>query len=400
LEEKIRDLRCFHLNTFVKVKGVITRRYATHQKLMKLFYICTKCGDRKGPYVYTDDGEKNYKFGQCRSCQSQGPYKIDSTDKVYGSFQKILLQESPQHVPPGRVPRSKEIVLLGDNIDIARPGDEVEVVGIYKAEHDPKMNEKHGSPIFKTFIECNYLKETKEIIETSLTEDDKVIIKRLSEDPKIFEKIYRSIAPSIYGHSIIKRSIALALFGGVVRKKDTHKIRGDINILLLGDPGLGKSQFLKYVQNVSHRCVYTTGKGASAVGLTASVKKDPSSGEWCLEGGALVLSDTGICLIDEFDKMNDQDRTSIHEAMEQQSISISKAGIVATLQARCSVIAAANPVKGRYDEKMSFKENVELSDPILSRFDILCVLKDEVDVCGDRRLSNFIINSHIKNHPD
>ena len=244
------------------------------------------------------------------------------------------------------------------------------------------------------------MKEFRQIESTQITDQDIKNIKEVSKRTDIFEKIYNSIAPSIYGHVNIKQALTMALFGGVPIKKDTHQIRGDINILLLGDPGLGKSQFLKYVQNVSHRCIYTTGKGASAVGLTASVKKDQVTKEWCLEGGALVLADTGICLIDEFDKMNDQDRTSIHEAMEQQSISISKAGIVATLKARCSVIAAANPFKGTYDDKMSFKENVDLSDTILSRFDILCVLKDNFDICRDKELADFIIDSHINNHPD
>ena len=149
-------------------------------------------------------------------------------------------------------------------------------------------------------------------------------------------------------------------------------------MLMLGDPGTAKSQFLKYIEQIFHRCVYTTGKGASAVGLTAGVHKDPNSGEWTLEGGALVLADKGLCLIDEFDKMNDKDRTSIHEAMEQQSISISKAGIVTSLQARCSVIAAANPINGVYNTSLSFQDNVDLTDPILSRFDILAVVKDEI----------------------
>jgi len=214
-------------------------------------------------------------------------------------------------------------------------------------------------------------------------------------------KIIKSIAPSIYGHSNIKTAIALALFGGESKNiQNKHKIRGDINILLLGDPGTAKSQFLKYIEKTAHRAVFTTGQGASAVGLTATVRKDPTTREWTLEGGALVLADKGICLIDEFDKMNDADRTSIHEAMEQQSISISKAGIVASLQARCSVIAAANPVRGRYNASVTFQENVDLTEPILSRFDVMCVVKDVVDPLIDEQLGTFVVQSHMRSHPN
>merc|ERR1719273_1365547 len=199
----------------------------------------------------------------------------------------------------------------------------------------------------------------------------------------------------------IKRAVAFALFGGHAKRgENRHRIRGDINVLLMGDPGCGKSQFLKWTEKVAFRAVYATGKGASAVGLTAAVRRDSVTGEWGLEGGALVLADRGVCMIDEFDKMNEQDRTSIHEAMEQQTISISKAGIVTTLQARCAVIAAANPIKGRYDPSMSFIENVDLTDPILSRFDILWVVRDIVDPVKDEQLADFVVGNHIKNHPN
>ncbi|CAE7907989.1 MCM2, partial [Symbiodinium necroappetens] len=199
-----------------------------------------------------------------------------------------------------------------------------------------------------------------------------------------------SMAPSIYGMWHVKTAIALSIMGG--RQKEVagkHRIRGDINTLIVGDPGLGKSQFLKYVEQIFPRAVYTTGKGASAVGLTAAVTRD-ETGQWCLEGGAMVLADDGMCLIDEFDKMNDQDRTSLHEAMEQQSISISKAGIVATLQARCAVVAVANPTEGRYDPQRTFSQNVNLSDPILSRFDLTCVLRDEADPVQDEMLADHV----------
>ncbi|GMF47069.1 unnamed protein product [[Candida] boidinii] len=208
------------------------------------------------------------------------------------------------------------------------------------------------------------------------------------------------MAPSIYGHKDIKTAVACSLFGGVPKDVNgKHSIRGDINVLLLGDPGTAKSQILKYVEKTANRAIFATGQGASAVGLTASVRKDPITREWTLEGGALVLADKGVCLIDEFDKMNDQDRTSIHEAMEQQSISISKAGIVTTLQARCSIVAAANPIGGRYNSTLNLAQNVNLTEPILSRFDILCVVRDLVNPEVDERLASFVIDSHIRSHP-
>ncbi|KAK6724230.1 MCM DNA helicase complex subunit [Fusarium graminearum] len=233
-----------------------------------------------------------------------------------------------------------------------------------------------------------------------MTEEDEQNIRKLSRDPNIVDKIINSIAPSIYGHTDIKTAVALSLFGGVAKvTKGAHHLRGDINVLLLGDPGTAKSQVLKYAEKTAHRAVFATGQGASAVGLTASVRRDPLTSEWTLEGGALVLADRGTCLIDEFDKMNDQDRTSIHEAMEQQTISISKAGIVTTLQARCGVIAAANPIGGRYNSTAPFSSNVELTEPILSRFDILCVVRDTVEPEEDERLARFIVGSHSRSHP-
>lgn len=233
-----------------------------------------------------------------------------------------------------------------------------------------------------------------------MTEDDEKEILLLARDDRIRKRIIKSIAPSIYGHEDIKTALALSLFSGVSKDINRkHRIRGDINVLLLGDPGTAKSQFLKYVEKTAHRSVFATGQGASAVGLTASVRKDPITREWTLEGGALVLADKGTCLIDEFDKMNDSDRTSIHEAMEQQSISISKAGIVTTLQARCAIIAAANPIRGRYNPTIPFQQNVELTEPILSRFDVLCVVKDTVDPVQDELLARFVVGSHLRSHP-
>lgn len=276
-----------------------------------------------------------------------------------------------------------------------------EVTGIYRNNFDAALNTKNGFPVFSTVLEANHVNKKEDIFAAfRLDEEDERQIRQLSKDERIAKRIIKSIAPSIYGHENIKTAIALSLFAGV--SKDIggkHRIRGDINVLLLGDPGTAKSQFLKYVEKTAHRAVFTTGQGASAVGLTASVRKDPVTREWTLEGGALVLADKGVCLIDEFDKMNDSDRTSIHEAMEQQTISISKAGIITTLQARCAIIAAANPIRGKYNPTIPFAQNVELTEPILSRFDVLCVVKDNVDPVADELLARFVVGSHLRSHP-
>ena len=399
LLEKLRDLRHYHINTLIKLRGVITKRSSVFSQLKKIMYYCSKCGEKIGPFLYNGTNEIN--ISSCQSCHSSGPFQINSEDTLYRNYQKLSIQESPGTIAPGRIPRQKEVTLTNDLIDTVRPGDEVELTGIFISRFDYSMNVRYAFPVFHTSIEAVHIKRLNEIELGVLTDEDKIEIRQLAKDPKIAAKIFNSIAPSIYGHEFIKKSLALAMFGGVSKDVNSkHRIRGDINILLLGDPGTAKSQLLSYVNKVFHRSVYTTGKGASAVGLTAGVHKDPITKEWTLEGGALVLADKGVCLIDEFDKMNDQDRTSIHEAMEQQSISISKAGIVTTLQARCSVIAAANPIKGRYDNQLSFQDNVDLTDPILSRFDILSVVKDEIDFKVDEALATFVINSHITSHAE
>ncbi|THU48148.1 hypothetical protein C4D60_Mb09t23160 [Musa balbisiana] len=362
-------------------------------------YDCNKCGAILGPFLQNSYSE--VKVGSCPECQSKGPFTSNVEKTIYRNYQKLTLQESPGVVPAGRIPRCKKVILLNDLIDCACPGEEIEVTGIYTNNSDLSLNTKNGFPVFATVVEANYVTKKQDLFSAyKFTDQDKAEIEKLAKDPRIGERIVKSIAPSIYGHEDIKMAIALAMFGGqekIVQGK--HQLRGDINVLLLGDPGTAKSQFLKYVEKTGHRAVYTTGKGASAVGLTAAVHKDPVTREWTLEGGALVLADRGVCLIDEFDKMNDQDRVSIHEAMEQQSISIAKAGIVTSLQARCSVIAAANPIGGRYDSSKTLTQNVELTDAIISRFDILCVVKDIVDPVTDEILARFVVDSHAKSQP-
>ena len=400
VSDSLRTLRQIHLGILVKVSGVVTRRTGVFPQVKLAMYDCVKCKYTLGPFRLEEQAG-SFAPGACPSCESSGPFKLNANRTVYRNYQKITLQETPGSVPPGRVPRTKDVILTNDLIDKAKPGEEVEITGIYTHSYDLALTQKSGFAVFHTHIDANHVLKREDVMAVSaLTESDKRAILRLARNPNIGQRIIQSIAPSIYGHTHVKRAIAFSLFGGVPKNiGDKHRIRGDINVLLLGDPGTAKSQVLKYAEQTAPRAVFSTGKGASAVGLTAAVRKDPMTKEWTLEGGALVLADQGLCLIDEFDKMNEQDRTSIHEAMEQQSISVSKAGIVTSLQARCSVIAAANPIGGRYDSSSTLAENVELTDPILQRFDILCVLQDTVDPVADERLAQFVTGSHMRATP-
>jgi DNA replication licensing factor MCM2 len=399
--DQIRNLRGYHVNRLVNVHGVVTRRSTLLPCLKVLYVDCMQCGFLCGPFeVLGSDDSKMPAPNHCSQCQSRGPFQVNREEAIYRNFQRVTIQESPGSVPAGRMPRSKEIYLTGDLVDTVRPGDLVEVVGVLLGKYDSMGNARTGFPVFKTYVEANSIRRKNELKMDNIGEEQLKEILQLSRDPTVRDRVISSIAPSVYGERHVKTSIAMAMFGGVPKVVlGGQKLRGDINVLILGDPGMAKSQCLKYVEKTSHKAVFTTGKGASAAGLTASVKKDHQTGEYVLEGGAMVLADSGICLIDEFDKMSDQDRTAIHEAMEQQTISISKAGIVTTLSSRCSVIAAANPLGGRYDSQLTFGENVDLSETILSRFDCICVLKDEIDDFKDEALADFVVCSHMANHP-
>lgn len=401
----LRELREKHLNQLVKVSGVVTRRTGVFPQLKYVKFDCLKCGVVLGPFIQDANTEVRVSF--CTNCHAKGPFKLNSEKTLYRNYQRVTLQEAPGTVPAGRLPRHREVVLLLDLVDVAKPGEEVEVTAIYKNNYDGHLNAKNGFPVFATILEANHIRRfessslfSSDAGQSAWVEEDEREFRRLSRERGIIDKIIASMAPSIYGHRDIKTAVACLLFGGVSKNVNgKHAIRGDINVLLLGDPGTAKSQILKYAEKTANRAVFATGQGASAVGLTASVRRDPITREWTLEGGALVLADKGTCLIDEFDKMNDQDRTSIHEAMEQQLISISKAGIVTSLHARCSIIAAANPIGGKYNSTIPLSQNVNLTEPILSRFDILCVVRDIVNPELDERLASFVIDSHMRSHP-
>mmetsp|Transcript_26843 Transcript_26843/g.82571 ORF Transcript_26843/g.82571 Transcript_26843/m.82571 type:complete len:573 (-) Transcript_26843:1087-2805(-) len=347
--DTLRDLRQNHLNQLVRVSGVVTRRSTVFPQLKIVHFRCLSCDVSLGPFRQNNTTE--VRPDMCPCCQKRGPFRINQEQTIYGNYQKLAIQETPGSVPPGRMPRHKDVILLADLIDLARPGEEVEVTGVYVHSYHAGIAGKAGFPIFSTTIEANHVAKRSAASEHGsfqMDGEEKRRALRFAREPNAASQIALSLAPSIHGQKHIKRALALALFGGCSKNIDgKHRIRGDVNVMLLGDPGCAKSQLLKYCCSLISRAIYTTGKGASAVGLTAGVHKDPLTKEWTLEGGALVLADNGMCCIDEFDKMNEQDRTSIHEAMEQQSISVSKAGIVTSLHARCAVVAAANPIGGQ-----------------------------------------------------
>lgn len=384
--EALRDLRNTHLNRLVRVRGIVTRRTGVFAELRTAWMICTKCRARVGPFA----GPKVPRPTSCYECQCNGPFLIDTATSEYRDWQRACLQEVPGTVPAGALPRRIELLLNDDLVDSIRPGDEVDAIGVFC--HCTE-NSFTGFPVFSTRLEITSITCNTDTSVT-LNSSDITIIKALAKEPNIVERLANALAPSVCGCMKSKKALLLAIVGGVQKTRGSLNIRGDINVLLVGDPGTAKSQLLRCAAMAAPRSVHATGQGASSAGLTASVRRDSSLNEWVLEGGALVLADGGVCAIDEFDKMGDTDRAAIHEAMEQQRISIAKAGIVASLHARCSVIAAANPARGSYNPSLTFSQNVALGEAIVSRFDLLIVVRDIVDRADDRVTATFITQSH------
>ncbi len=387
----IRNLRSEHISKFVAVEGIVRKVTEVRPRVVKAAFSCTKCG--KVVEVIQDDEATLKQPYECPACKNKRFIFLPDESLSIDS-QRIRIQEYPENLRGGEQPQQIDVILEGDLTGKVNPGDRVIVNGIIRAK--PRKLGSRQLQHMDIHIEGNSIEILQqEYEEFEITEEDKKRILKLAEDENLFEKIVASIAPSIYGHEDIKLAIALQLFGGVPKKlPDGIEIRGDIHVLLVGDPGVAKSQILKYVHRIAPRSVYTTGKGTTTAGLTATATRDEFDGRWTLEAGALVLADKGIALVDEIDKMRNEDRSALHEAMEQQTVSVAKAGINAVLRARCALLGAANPKYGRFDKYTPIAEQIDLSPTLLSRFDLIFVLTDDPDEVRDRKLAEHILRAH------
>lgn len=400
----IRDVKAEHVGKLVTVRGVVTRCTEVKPMMIVATYSCDQCGAE----TYQPVTSLNFMpldrcpSEDCRVNKAGGRLYLQTRGSKFVKFQELKLQEHTDQVPVGHIPRTLTVFCRGETTRQALPGDHVSVTGIFLPLLKTGFKQMVSGLLSETFLEAHRVvllnkTEDDEMGDSDLTERE---IQQLAcED--FYSKLASSLAPEIYGHEDIKKALLLLLVGGVDKRPNGMKIRGNINICLMGDPGVAKSQLLSYIDRLAQRSQYTTGRGSSGVGLTAAVMKDPLTGEMMLEGGALVLADQGICCIDEFDKMADHDRTAIHEVMEQQTISIAKAGIMTSLNARVSILAAANPAFGRYNPKRTVEQNIQLPAALLSRFDLLWLIQDRPDRDNDLRLAHHIayVHQHCKNPP-
>jgi replicative DNA helicase Mcm len=381
----LRYLRSKYIGKFVAVDGIVRKTDEIRPRILKAIFECRSC------MRLHEVQQKSNLITEPALCQECGgrSFRILQEDSEFLDTQNTRVQEPLENLSGGEQPRQINVVLEDDLVDTVTPGDVVRITGTMKTVRDEKTKRFHN------YIYGNYVSALEqEFEEIEMSPEDEEKIRELAANPDVYNKIINSTAPSIKGYREVKEAIALQLFGGYAKELDDKtRIRGDIHILIVGDPGIGKSQMLKYVSKLAPRGIYTSGKGTSGVGLTAAAVRDEFGG-WSLEAGALVLGDKGNVCVDELDKMRPEDRSAIHEALEQQTISIAKAGIMATLNSRCSVLAAANPKFGRFDRYKSIAEQINLPSTILSRFDLIFVVEDKPNVERDSALASHILNIH------
>ncbi|MEM3373819.1 MAG: minichromosome maintenance protein MCM [Candidatus Woesearchaeota archaeon] len=393
-EVMIKDIRSIHLNKFILVKGLVRQKSDVRPQVVNARFECPACGN----IVSVLQHDTKFKEPDRCGCGRKGKFKLLSKDLV--DAQKIVLEEAPEDLEGGEQPKRLDIFLKGDLVSPisekkTNPGSKIIVNGILKEVPIPA---KDGGKLtrYDLMIEANYIEPVEEdYTEVKISEEEEQKIKELANDPKVYEKIINSLAPTIYGHEKIKEALLLQALGGVRKKKQKGSItRGDIHVLLIGDPGAGKSQLLKRISQIVPKARYVSGKGASGAGLTASVVKDDFIRGYALEAGALVLANRGLCCIDELDKMSKEDRSAMHEALEQQTITISKANIQATLRAETTVLAAANPKFGRFDQYELIFKQIDLPPALISRFDLIFPIKDIPDEKKDEEMAKFILELH------